>query len=103
MPCNCDHLEPSHLEKELSKVESLLNEVKTGKHVNPNSPEWQGYRKGVYSSGKGDTLRKRADKATAKLCSILREKQPAEIKEYSLELQIWWRDHQKADLEKLRK
>lgn len=38
--------------------------------------------------------------ATRTLCAKLRDKTPEEIREYSLELQMWWRDHQRVDLDR---
>ena len=91
MPCNCDHLEASKLERELSRVLLLLQELDTGVPVDPKSSDWQGYLNGVYNSV---NLRRRADEATAALCSRLKG---TDVTRHSLELQMWWRDHQAAD------
>jgi len=93
MPCNCDHLEATQLEVETSKVACLLGELK-GIKINKDS--WEGYHPDVY--GKVD--RKLADKLTKKLCSAL---QKEDVSKYSLEMQIWWRDHQEADKKRIEK
>lgn len=38
------------------------------------------------------------DKFTAKLCATCKKLTPQEISKFSLELQIWWRDHQEDDI-----
>lgn len=91
MPCNCDHLEANQLEIELSRVLMLTEELNTGVPVDSHSSDWNGYKKGVYNGG---DLKKRADEATANLCSRL---QKTDVSKYSPEMQIWWRDHQAAD------
>lgn len=91
MPCNCDHLEATNLEIEISRVACLLDEIK-GRKINKNN--WRGYHPEIY----GKVTRRLGDEYTAKLCSILKEK---DVSKYSLEMQIWWRDHQKADEERL--
>lgn len=91
MPCNCDHLKSSQLELELSRVLLLLRELDTGVPVDPTSGDWNGYLSGAYN---GTNLRRRTDAATAELCSRLKG---VDVAKYSLELQVWWRDHQAAD------
>jgi hypothetical protein len=92
MPCNSEHLNANRLEIELSRVLMLIEELDTGIPVNTRSSDWDGYRSGVYNNG-GD-LRLKADQATATLCSRL---QTIDVSKFSLEMQMWWRDHQKAD------
>jgi len=80
MPCRCDYLEPTARERGSLAVREFLKEV--------------GYavkRSGPY--GNVDKL----DEDTAKLCSFLKAQSKEVISGLSLELQIWWRDHQKAD------
>lgn len=43
-------------------------------------------------------LHNQMDKNTAKLCSILQTK---DVTQYSLEMQMWWRDHQIADKKRI--
>lgn len=87
MPCNADYMEPNQGEKNLGKVLCLLDEIKSGKFCKEN---FNGYHIGAYMKYTKEKL----DKSTAELCSILKNR---DITKYSLELQIWWRDHQEAD------
>lgn len=83
MPCNCDHLEPNKHERESVRVLKHLRELRV--------------RKGdIPYYGNVDTL----SEDTAKLCAVYTEIE--DVSDYSLELQIWWRDHQEADAEKLK-
>ena len=91
MPCNCDHMNANSLEIELSRVLMLTEELNTGVPVDSRSSDWSGYKAGVYNGG---DLKKRADEATANLCSRL---QKTDVSKCSPEMQIWWRDHQAAD------
>jgi hypothetical protein len=87
MPCRCDHMEPTSLEIETSKVAYLLDEIESGE---VNSSFNGGTHPDVY--GKCDqTL---ANNLTARLCDVLKE---TGASKYSLEMQIWWRDHQAKD------
>jgi hypothetical protein len=90
MPCNSDHMEANGREKQLSKVACLIDEVTDRKPINPD--HWRGYHPAVYNRllGKDD-----ADEMVAKLCALI-QKQP-DVSTFSLELQMWWRDHQAAD------
>ena len=92
MPCNCDHMKPHQLELEISKVACLLDEL-NGKPINKN--HWDGYHPDVYGSVLQTGF---ADKLTAKLCKKL---QKLDVTKYSLEMQIWWRDHQIADKQRI--
>lgn len=97
MPCDSSHMEANGLEVELSRLLMLLEEFRTGRPVNRKSDGWDGYHKQAYGYGQAD-LRKRADAATAELCGKLTACE--DVTRYSLEMQIWWRDHQKADNDK---
>jgi hypothetical protein len=77
-------------EIEISRVLCLLKELETGKPVDTNSSEWQGYHSMIYNKNYGS-----GDQYVAELCGKL--KKIKNIKKYSLEMQIWWREHQKAD------
>ena len=53
---------------------------------------WGGYHPAVYCKHPdGDAI-------VSELCSRLQE---VDVTEYSLEMQMWWRDHQKADKERI--
>jgi len=89
MPCRCDHMEPHKREVELSRVLTLIDEVETGN-----------FEAGFYDSGRHpeawfkDSSQDRIDRETAKLCAML---YGVDVHKFSLELQIWWRDHQALD------
>lgn len=82
MPCRSDYMEPNQRELESIKVIDFLKNEFGLKIKSP----------GNY--GRVENL----DKDTAKLCSLC---QKTNNKTKSLELQIWWRDHQKADKKRL--
>ena len=82
MPCNCDHMEPTFRERESAKIRALLFEV----GIRQDSG-------GIY--GNTDALNRDA----SELCEFCAGS--SDISHFSLELQIWWRDHQKADKERL--
>ena len=94
MPCDSSHMEPNQLEVELSKIYCINDEL-DGTCF--NSSEWGGYHQDVYCR---DITRELADKMTAGLCKRM---QLVDVKELSLEAQIWWRDHKAADVARLRK
>lgn len=91
MPCNSDYMNPTSLEKNLSVVYGLLDEIRTGK-----LPEdfGSGYDQRVYNKGLG---KRHLDERVSELCSLLKV---ADVSRFSLEMQIWWRDHQNADKER---
>lgn len=91
MPCNSDYMEASGREVALSQVACLLDEL-DGKPINANY--WRGYHPKVYN-GRAD-----GDALVSELCSKLQGK---DVTKYSLEMQMWWRDHQQADQERIRK
>ena len=98
MPCNSGYLGPNDLELKLSHVRGLLDEVETGAMPDGFGPRYLDDR--VYSLP-NRTLKKELDKATAELCSGLKKLQTVgRIHTYSLELQMWWRDHKLADVKR---
>jgi hypothetical protein len=96
MPCNSDYLEPNPLERNLSRALLLLSEVRTGRHVDPDSSDWQGHHEAVYNREIGG-LRVKLDQTVKSLCQALSKWSPQKLGRASLELQIWWREHGKAD------
>jgi len=92
MPCRSDYMDPTQFEKNLSEVYQLLDELKTGE-LSENFGN--GYDDRVYNKG---LSKSHLDKKTAELCSLLKK---TDVTKYSLEMQMWWRDHQKADKERL--
>lgn len=89
MPCNSDYMEADRREIEISRVACLLDEL-DGLPIKKN--HWDGYHPLVYN--KPD----RGNELVAELCEKLRN---TDVTRYSLEMQIWWRDHQAADKERL--
>lgn len=87
MPCNCDYMEPETREIETSRVACLLDEIE-GKTWSKS--EWGGYHPDVYCKYN----KQFADDLVSQLCSKLKN---LDVTQYSLEMQIWWRDHQIAD------
>ena len=90
MACDSSYMEPNSLEVELSKVVQLLDEL-DGKPLSKNYGT--GYDSRVYSQ---NVSKEQADLWVSTLCAKL-TKLGKKVKKYSLEMQIWWRDHQIAD------
>ena len=84
MPCRSDPPDPTKYDIEMAKVLALLNEL-------AGMPLPENYGQTYW---KGTTLQM-LDESTENLCSKLKEIN--DVSRYSLEMQIWWRDHQKAD------
>lgn len=97
MPCNSDYMEPNNREKDLSVIYGLLDEIKTGKLPKNFGT---GFDDRIYNKG---LSKKHLDKKTEELCTKLTKKSKAAVKAYSLEMQIWWRDHQTADKKRIKK
>lgn len=92
MPCDASHMEPTPLEVELSKVLCCLDELNETGVIKESW--WKGYHPLAYTKNISlDTL----NKLTASLCSQLKK---VTVANYSLNLQMWVKDHE--DLDKLR-
>lgn len=94
MPCNSDYLNATDSEKNLSVIYGLLDELDTG--VLPSN-FGSGYDDRVYNK---HLPKQHLDEKTEELCGKL---QQVDVSKFSLEMQVWWRDHQKADRERLNK
>ena len=92
MPCNSSYMDATRGEIELSRVACLLDEL-AGKPF--TSSHWQGYHPDAYGRQVGG---ERADKMVNALCKVL---QSIDVTKHSLEMQMWWRDHQAADKARL--
>ena len=90
MPCNADYMQSNDRERKLSQVACLLDELEGKTKIDRS--HWVGYHPRVY--GKLATLD--GDALVAQLCDRL-QGTPRCVDEYSLEMQIWWRDHKEAD------
>ena len=88
MPCNSDHMAAQPLEVAGSKVMSLLDEL-SGKPINRSY--WNGYHPMVYCK---DFDKRDLDTLVRELCDRLKQ---VDVTDYSLEMQMWWRDHKLAD------
>lgn len=88
MPCNSSYMDPTNLEKDLSTVYGLLDELKTGK-----LPEnfGDGFDSRVYNQHLTVT------DLHFKVKSLCKKLQKTDVTKFSLEMQMWWRDHQAAD------
>ena len=99
MPCNSDHLEPHGYELEASRMYRLLDELDspTGKYVDPVT-----FNDGMDKRAYGQALSKELmDALTAYLCARIKSLGVGRrVSDHSLELQMWWRDHQKVDAER---
>ena len=89
MPCNSDYMNATHRERELSRVASLLDELDG---IPINRSYWDGYHPLVYNKTVD------GDRLVSSLCDKLKA---ADVSKQSLEMQIWWRDHQAADKARL--
>lgn len=92
MPCDSSHLSANSGEIDTSRVLCVLDEL-DGRAVEPSW--WEGYHPKAYSN---HVTRETLDKLTAAACARL--KGTPNVGKYSLELQIWWRNHQAADATK---
>lgn len=97
MGCNSDYMASNNLEKNLSAVMNLIDEVITNVPVTKDYDN--GYDPRIYNKG---LTKGHLDVKTEELCSRLQTKSNEEISKYSLELQLWWRDHQEADAKRLK-
>ena len=89
MPCDSSYMEPSNKEKEISKVAALLDELDSGEL---NMKHYKGMHPIVYNQGLSE---EQCDTFVRTLCHKLTTEE--DVNEYSLEMQIWWRDHKIAD------
>lgn len=98
MPCNSDHMYPHPNEVIASQCLTILDEL-NGKKFNKDN--YGGYHPDAYNVG---ITKKGCDSLTAQVCEKMTEiEKRQDISKYSLELQIWWRDHQLADKERFKK
>lgn len=97
MPCNADHMQANELEIEVGRLTLLHREVTEGKPFTPDQWDSAGYLEGVYGKG---LSRVTANRLTRDLCEYLSGDVDPAV--FSLELQLWWRNHQEADKKKAR-
>jgi len=87
-------MDPNDLEKKLSKVMCLLEEL-DGKEIDESY--WDGYHPEIYNK---NVSRAQGNRLVSELCKRLQSVK--NITKYSLELQMWWRDHKAADKARLK-
>ena len=92
MPCNSEYLRASSGEKTASMVACFIDETEGRSWTRA---DLDGYHPRVYNKPVG---REELDGMVSELCSRL---EGQDVTRYSLELQIWWRDHQIADAARL--
>lgn len=92
MPCNSDYMEPNQEERNLSKVLALLDELR-GKPLDPDT-----FGNG-FGPGYNNSSNFNLSALTAQLCAKLQE---VDVTKYSLEMQMWWRDHKIADARRIK-
>lgn len=92
MPCDSAYLEPNQKEKNGSKVLALLDELRTG--TLDKQLYGSGYESFNPGFGTGNYYKGNLDRDVAALCTFLAVE---DVTHYSLEMQMWWRDHQEAD------
>jgi len=83
----CVGYEPYFEEVELERMKPLLDEL----GLTPSTPP---------RSNTGWPLMDKYHEATRTLCEHLKTLDPSYIKELSLDVQIWWRDHQRVDAQR---
>ena len=88
MPCNGDYMNPHDNEIAGSHVETFFDEI-AGLPFDKDN--FRGYHPRAYGV---NYTRKHFNHRVAELCDILKK---SDVTKYSLELQIWWRDHQIED------
>jgi hypothetical protein len=94
MPCQAEHMKPNAREVEYSKVLSCLDEIDHGEDF-VRREWWRGYHPSAYSKS---ITQEELDCATARACDFLKS---VDVRQFSLELQLWWRDHLEADQRRL--
>jgi hypothetical protein len=95
MGCISSYQDPTQFEIELSKVYALLDELENGEL----KKDWDsGLDSRVYNLKRDQSV---LDEKTAELCSKLQMLSARKLSKVSLEMQMWWRDHQEADKKRL--
>lgn len=88
MPCDSSHMKPHTWEIEASRIMYFLAEV----NRNKRDISWlEGFHPDIYCEPVSKDI---VDFLTRSLCRTLKQK---DATKYSLELQIWYRDHCKWD------
>lgn len=93
MPCNGDYLNATQKEIQVSNLFYVRDEL-NGFPIEPS--KWsQGYHPAVYNKPLSD------EAINAVMIDVCFRLQQRDVSTLSLEAQIWWRDHQRADKERI--
>lgn len=85
MGCDSSYMQPNGKEQAISQVACFLDELQ--------GVRWsKSYFNGMHPRIYGRSFE--ADALVSELCAKL---QKVDVTEYSLEMQMWWRDHKEAD------
>lgn len=96
MPCNSDHMEASQYETQASKMYCVLDDLAGSKF---DRSDWQGYHAKAYNKS---ITQGEMDSLIQQCCNELQARHDDHtLHELSLETQMWWRDHQASDKEKV--
>lgn len=88
MPCDGSYMNPTHEELNGSRALTLLDEL-DGKPFDRHN--WSGYHPKAYNHAL------RGPEFHASVATLCQRLQSTDVSKYSLELQMWWRDHLVAD------
>ena len=96
MPCYSEPTPPDYLTPRIEDLMGFLLEVKVKTAPASIKPREE-REEDRYRIGKllDEEKKKILDEYTRRLCKHLKECE--DVTQYSLEMQIWWRDHQKFD------
>jgi hypothetical protein len=92
-------MEASWSEVTAGKLYLVHDEVFSGKRVTADTWSHAGYDRRVYNQWR-DIPR---DQLVQAICAELESATPETLARYSLEVQMWWRDHQAADRDRIKK
>jgi len=91
-------MNPTQRELEMSRLFCIIDEIKSrGRIDSRGDSAWRGYHTKAYNKGVSQVD---LNRLTMQVCGRLKEMTRPQIQGYSLELQIWWRDHQEWDKER---
>lgn len=86
MPCDSSYMDATPFEIKMSRILLCLDELREGKTVDPDSPEWRGYDKRAYGGGHGSKDLGNIEQ------EFLDAASEVDIISYSLEVQTMVRD-----------
>lgn len=96
MPCDSSYMEPDPRESESARVRGFLREI----GLPPKSPDLDAGGNSYPSYVKQDSIYGNYQTLTEDTAALCEWCSAHDVSKQSLELQIWWRDHQRADLQR---